>query len=151
VKKFFVLFGLVLVIIATVAACIFAYSKYEAAQYADTAVPYVKMVVPEISKWDAEVIKNYMNAESLEATSEERIVGVLKYLSRLGTLKEAAEPSFSKVFTGPYVEGVRKTFVAYKIDAIYEHGDAVITLNLLDNGDSFQVYKFDINSAALAQ
>jgi len=151
VKKFFALFGLVLIVIALVAAGIFAYSKYEAAQYADTAVPYVKMVVPEISKWDAEVIKTYMNAESLEATSEERIVGVMHYLSRLGTLKAAAEPSFSKVFTGPYVEGVRKTFVAYTVAAVYEQGAAVITLNLLDNGDSFQLYKFDINSAALAQ
>lgn len=150
-KKFFVLFGLVLVVIAVVVASIYAYSKYEASLYADSAVPYVKMVVPEISKWDAQLIKNYMNAESLAETSEERIVGVMKYLSRLGALKTAAEPSFSKVFTGPYVDGVRKTFVTYTIAASYETGDAVITLNLLDNGDSFQVYKFDINSAALAQ
>ncbi|HEY5674730.1 MAG TPA: hypothetical protein VIR78_13550 [Malonomonas sp.] len=150
-KKFLVLSGLALVVIVTVAACIFAYSKYEESQYTDSAVPYVKMVVPEISKWDVETIKRHMNAESLEATSEERISGVLQYLSRLGALKEAAEPRFSKVFTGPYVEGVRKTFVAYKIDAIYENGDAVITLNLLDNGGSYQVYKFDIKSAALTE
>lgn len=148
-KKFFILFAAVVAVIAIVVISITLYSRHEASLYEKTAVPYIKMVVPEISKWDAEIIKHYMPAETLKNTSEERIIRVVEYLSRLGALKSMQEPKFTKLYTAPPVDGVRKKIVTYSIDTVYEQGDAVFSLDLLVNGDTFAVYKFDINSLAL--
>ena len=148
-KKFFILFAAVVAVIAIVVISITLYSRHEASLYENTAVPYIKMVVPEISKWDAEIIKQYMPAETLKDTSEERIIRVVEYLSRLGALQSMQEPKFTKLYTAPPVDGVRKKIVTYSIDTVYEQGDAVFSLDLLVNGDTFAVYKFDINSLVL--
>lgn len=143
-KKVLVILGLVLLAAIIIISSNKIYTYYKSSQYQDTAVPYIKMVVPEISKWDPETIKGYMPPESLKNTPEEKIIKIVNYLSRLGVLKSMEEPIFSHVVPG------ETTIVTYKIDAEYEKGAAVITISLLSRGDLFQVYKFDINSMALA-
>lgn len=149
-KKIFVIFGVVIFFAVSVFAIVQIYKRYKSAQYEETAVPYVKMVVPEISKWDPEIIKKYMPAESLEGTTEERMIKIVDYLSRLGELKNMEEPRFSSV-TVRTIPGGEKTVVTYTVDAEYKIGDAVMTIGLLDKEGSFTVHNFHINSEALAE
>ena len=148
-KKFFAIVGLILVVVIVVIGGIKYKSAQEAAQYETTAVPYIKMVVPELSTWDPQIIKSYMPVESLESTPEERIIRIVAYLSRLGALKSLAEPEFQRLYTYAPVGEIKKKVVTYEVAAVYENGDASITISLLDTTDSFKVYKFDINSLAL--
>lgn len=148
-KKIYLLLGIILLIVATVIIGSSIYKDQEAAAYQETAVPYLKMVVPEISKWDHQTIKSYMPAETLERTSEENIIKIVKHLSRLGALKKMAEPNFSKLFSHKPAEGESRTIVTYTVDAVYEHDDAIITISLLDKGDYFKVSKFDIDAEIL--
>lgn len=150
-KKLIIILSAVLSVIIIAFATINIYTWHQSSKYEETAVPYVKMVVPEISKWNPEKIIEYMPAESLKTTPKEDIVKIVKYLSKLGALIKMEEPNYSKVFSGPTVEGVQNTIVTYTVDAEYERGDAVVTINLLDKGDSFRVYNFHFNSMALAE
>jgi hypothetical protein len=151
VKKFFITIGFILLVAVLVFTGIKFYSQQQAAQYADTAVPYVKMVVPEISNWNPENIIKLMPEESLKSTQKEKITAIVKYLSRLGALVTMEEPDFKKVVTKVTDAGEGVTVVTYTVAAEYEQGGAEMTISLLDEGNSYQVYNFNINSEALAQ
>jgi hypothetical protein len=142
-------FGFIVLVALLVFGGIKISTQREAAAYEPTAVPYLKMVIPELSTWDPQTIKSYMAPESLRNTPEENIIKIVEHLSKLGALKELAEPDFSKLFTSAAVDGGREKIVTYSIDAVYENGNAVLTVSLLDLGDSFQIYKFNFNSSAL--
>ena len=148
-KKVLTIVGLVIVVASVVIGGIKYQSAREAAQYEATAVPYIKMVVPELSTWDPQIIKSYMPAESLESTPEQRIIQIVDYLSRLGSLKSLAEPEFQRLYTYAPVDAKKKQVVTYEVAAVYANGDASITISLIETSDSFKVYKFDINSLAL--
>ena len=149
-KKILIILAAVLTAVTFVLSSITIYTWYQSSKYEETAIPYVKMVVPEISEWNPDTIIELMPEESLKKTPKEDIVKIVDYLSRLGALLKIEEPEFSKVFTGATVDGVQNTLVSYTVDAEYESGEAVVTINLLDQGDSFKVYNFHFNSLALA-
>ena len=151
VKKVFGILGAIALVAVVVFVSVEIYTSRQAAQYKDTAVPYVKMVIPEISTWDSATIKEYMSPESLKGTAEQKIEKITEWLSKLGYLKEMKEPEFSSVYTGIVTSDDIQTIVTYDIEAEYENGHAVITIGLLDNGGSFQVNNFKINSKALSE
>jgi len=125
------------------------YSGQKEIQYVDTAVPYVKQVIPELSKWDPVVAKQYMATAFMEKTSEENFARIINALSRIGALQEMAEPSFEEIYSGNTPGGELQTIISYTVKARYETGDAKITLALLDLGGEFKVYRFNVESEAL--
>ena len=92
-----------------------------------------------------------MVPEVLAESTEEDFAKIIKYLSKLGSLKSMDEPAFSKIHTGATLDDGKRTYVTYNINAKYENGDAVINIVLLDLGDHFQIYNFHINYMALAE
>lgn len=142
-------------IIAVLAVLVFAgvkfYMHQKSSQYAKTAVPYVKMVIPEISKWDPAIVRKYMPAEALAGTSQEKMDKILAYLSKLGGLKTMQEPVFSGEDNTVMYSGKPHTMLTYKVNVEYDKGAAVFTIGLLHLGNNFQVHNFNINSKALLQ
>jgi hypothetical protein len=59
------------------------------------------------------------------------------------------EPQFTQVYAGTTAEDGGNTYVTYTVLASYENGDAVLTIQLLDLGESFAIYQFNVNSIAL--
>ena len=112
-------------------------------------MPYLKMVVPELSKWDPEIIKSYMTSQSLQGTSEEKLVTIVSYLSKLGNLERMEDPEFLQVDVVRTNDYSEINIVTYKIGAQYENGDAVISIGLLDQGGSFRIHNFNFNSEIL--
>lgn len=127
------------------------FTHYKSLEYENTAVPYVKMVIPEISKWDADIIRGYMATEVLAGISGENFQKIVTSLAKLGALKSFQEPEFSSADSFKTKSGVQIKIVTYKISAEYEKGAAVITIGLLENGSSFQVHNFNVNPEALNQ
>ena len=150
-KKVLMVFGGIFLVIVLAFAGMGLFAWYKSSQYDDTAVPYIKATIPEISTWNTELIKGYMAPQVLDETTDENFEKIINYLSKLGALITLGEPSFTRIHTGANIESGKQTIVTYTIDAVYENGDAVITMSLLDRGNSFQVYKFHINSMALAE
>lgn len=143
-KKLFLLLGT----LATVALLIIGgfryYSHQKEAQYATTAVPYIKHVIPELSKWDPEVARNYMSADFMSKTSADNFARVINALSRLGTLEQMGAPHFEEIYSDD-----KQTVISYTLDAHYSSGDAVITISLLDQDGKLAVYRFNVQSKAL--
>ena len=127
------------------------FSGQKEAQYVTTAVPYVKQVIPELSKWDPLVAQKYMSAKFMQKTSEEKFGQIITALSRIGALQEMDEPIFEEIYSGDTPEGKKQTIISYTIKARYDTGAAKITLALLDNAGEFTVYRFNVESEALAR
>jgi hypothetical protein len=143
VKKVFSLACFIVVAAVLIFSGIKFYQHKLVSQYENTAVPYVKMVVPEISKWDSEIIKKYMTADSLSRITQEKMDKILVSLSKLGRLKNMKEPVFS---SKDFTSGVKKILITYNIDVEYENGEAVFSIGLIDEGNDFLVQNFNVNT-----
>lgn len=151
VKKVLIVLGVIFLVLVLIISGIGVFTWYKSSKYENTAVPYIKAAIPELSKWDIEITKEYMAPEVKKEISDEDLNKVIKYLSKLGSLVSIEKPSFTNIYAGATLDSGKKTFVTYTINALYENGNAVITITLLDLGGSFNVYKLNINSMALAE
>ena len=48
----------------------FYYGYYQSSQYDGTVIPYIQKVLPELSTWDPEVVKQYMAPEVLGTVTD---------------------------------------------------------------------------------
>ena len=62
---------------------------------------------------------------------------------------EIGATEFTQVYSGATVQDGANTIVTYSLLAHYENGDAQLTIQLLDLGESFQIYYLNVNSSAL--
>ncbi len=142
--------AIMLLSLATIAATIFGgfhyYSGQKEAQYEQTAVPFIKKVIPEISKWDPKITRSYMSAKAREKNSEDVFNRTLLALSNLGTLQGMAAPQFEEIYSSN-----TQTILSYTVDTRYSNGDAIFTLSLLDQNGVLEVESFNIQSEALAR
>ncbi len=149
IKRILKWLGGILLVIVVLFGAILALTTYKQAQYSKTAVPYIERVVPILSEWDAPSARSLFAAQALEEVSEEDLEKLLDFLSKLGDLLSMDDPKFLQVSAGASVGEGTSTIVTYTIDAQYEYGPALITIRLLDLGDRFEIYYFNVNSSAL--
>jgi hypothetical protein len=128
-----------------------AYTTYKQSEYSETAVLYIKKVIPIISEWSPEKSKPLFVASTFDNASDEDFSKLFKWFSKLGALKSIEEPQFSQVTSGATVRDGANTIVTYGVLAHYENGDAQISIRLLDLGSSFEIYQFNLNSQVLIE
>jgi hypothetical protein len=92
-----------------------------------------------------------MAPEVLKTIPEDRFVRAMTWFSELGALQSMEEPVFKKVYVEEEIDIGIQTIIEYNIGAKYENGDALISIKLLDRGDSFDVYRFNLSSSILAE
>lgn len=127
------------------------YTQHQADKYDAVAVPYIKTIIPEVSKWNLESIKPLMAPEVLETIPDDKFSAVMAWFSKLGEFKSMAEPEFKKVYTEGETEIGKQMIVIYDVDAKYTNGDALITLKLLDRGGSYELFHFNVSSSVLVE
>lgn len=127
------------------------YRYKQSSEYEKTAVPYVRDVLPRISTWDPAQAQGYMAAEVLERVSSEELQKLMASLSVIGTLEGIDEISFKNKTSGEHITRKQQPLVTYNLVARYSSGEAKVRISLLDKGDSFAVYHFNFQSAALTQ
>jgi hypothetical protein len=150
-KKIFQWVGIFIIGIILLFVVIGIFSGYKAAEYKDTAVPYIKNVIPKISEWNAETSKQFFVSSTFDDVSDEDFSKIFQWFSKLGRLKSIEEPIFTQVHSAATVTEGANTIVTYGVAAHYENGDAQITIKLLDLGEAFEIYHFNINSVALIE
>lgn len=150
-KKIFKGLGIAILVIVVLFAGIFIWATVISSKYNETAIPYIENVMPELSKWDIEIAKQYMAPEVLESVSDEKFSKLMKFLSKIGSLKSIEEPQFQKASSSASTSTGTLTTVLYTFTAHYENGDATITLKLKPVDDGYQVYYFNVNSMAFAE
>ncbi|QQX78962.1 hypothetical protein JK628_15515 [Shewanella sp. KX20019] len=151
IKNMFKWLGIIFLGFISLIIIVAVYSGYKQSEYNETAVPYIKKVIPIISEWDIEKAKPLFVSATFENTSDEDFEKLFRWLSKLGTLKNIEDPTFTQVHSGATIQDGTSTIVTYTVIGHYENGDATITIRLLDSEDSFEIYHFKINSLALIE
>ena len=150
-RKLLTLFLFLAAVAASVIGGFHYHSAKKEAEFKNTAVPFVKQVIPKLSEWNPEQSYNLMAPEALRKVPKEYFVKVVEAMSKLGTLEELQEPVFAEVYSGSTLKGEEQTVVSYQVDARYSSGPAEITISLMNKGESFAVNSFDVRSEALRQ
>ena len=127
----------------------FYYGYYQSSQYDGTIIPYIQEVLPEISTWDPEIVKQYLAPEVLKTVTDENLEKIMGALAQIGELQSIGEVKFKKKATGGAGDLVQLPVITYTVMAQYSTGEAIVTLSLLDKGDSYDVYHFNFESKAL--
>ncbi|MDX2480774.1 MAG: hypothetical protein QNK24_10620 [Desulfuromusa sp.] len=147
-KKFIIYVILVFVIGFS---AFFIYGSMQSSQYDGTAVPYIRETLPKISTWDPEIVKQLMAPEALETVSAENLTNILAALAAIGELQNIGEATFKNKSTGGNAQSAKDPVITYEVEAQYSTGDAVITMSLVDRGESYEIYHFNFKSKALFQ
>lgn len=153
-KKILLILGAVLLGILLCFAAIKGYTVYQASQYDPVAIPFLQKVIPEISTWQEDTIRENMSPEALENTTPERFAAIVDRFARLGVLKSFSTPHFEEVSetrSGNAISGSgpATTIVTYVADAVYENGDATINFKLAVRDNGLEVEYFTIQSEVL--
>ncbi|WDE06736.1 hypothetical protein SG34_007480 [Thalassomonas viridans] len=149
IKKILKAIGITILVLLflTIVAAIWA--GYKSAGYEETAVPYINKAIPEISKWQPDIMKSYMAPEPLAQVSEDDFLEMVRILSKMGKLISTETPVFQSVNSSSTVSDGSMTLVTYHIPAKYENGDANLIVVLKEKDESFEVYYFKVESMAL--
>ncbi|WP_146032958.1 hypothetical protein [Geothermobacter hydrogeniphilus] len=127
------------------------YKQHQISKYAVDAVPYVKKVIPEISQWDPVAIRSLMTEQTLQSLSPEKFSRIIEIFSQMGELQSMEEPVFVQTDSLPTAGGGNQMLVRYTVKARYRKGDAILTLNLVEEQGGFRVAYFNLSSEVLTQ
>lgn len=150
-KKFYIMIVSWLVFIAAVFVGSVLYERFKTSSYDDLAIPYLQQSLPIISTWDAQQIRQLMAPVALAKIPDQQFQETINVFSRLGRLGKLEQPRFSKIHAEAGVDNSPQTIVEYTADAEYASGKAEIVISLLQTGNSFKVYHFNLGSQALLQ
>ncbi len=145
-KKLFAYIGFVFIVGFS---SYFGYGYVQANKYADTAIPYMEKVLPQLSTWDAAIARQFMAPEVAQTVTEENLQKLMLALSKLGSLNSITEFSFKNsvgIDDGLLSGG---TVITYDVESEYSTGAAVVTLRLLERSGAYELYHFNFQSAAL--
>jgi len=147
--KKFILY--VIFVLVTGFSAFFIYGSMQSSEYDGTAIPYIKETLPQISTWDAEIVKQLMAPEVLETVSAENLTNILAALADIGELQSIGDATFKNKSTGGNVQSAKDPVITYEVEAQYSTGDATVTISLIDRGESYEIYHFNFKSKALFQ
>ena len=128
----------------------FYYGYYQSSQYDGTVGPYIQEVLPEISKWNPDIVSQYMAPEILQTVSAEDLKDLMGTLSKIGKLQSIGELSFKNKAAGDNVRFANHPVITYEVEAKYSTGDAKVIISLLDREGSYEIYHFNFQTKALA-
>ena len=148
-RTFFILIIIWFVTIVTVIIGSIVYDRHQASEYTDTAVPYVRDIVPIVSKWEPKAIRALMVPEVSAEISEDKFAQTMVLFSKLGALQSIEDPKFEDVDTGGKTVIGMQTILEYEIDAKYENGEALINIKLLYRDGVLELYSFNVGSEVL--
>lgn len=148
-KRYFLMLIAWVVAVVSIIGGSFLYKAYKGWEYRETAAPVVRQIVPVISEWDPVKTRALMAPEALAGIPEENFGKAMNLFSKLGTLESLDAPKFEEVVEITRAAGEFTTLLNYKVVARYSNGVAQWKIQLVDLGDSFQLYNFNVSSETL--
>jgi hypothetical protein len=147
-KKILQAIIIIFLLIVALIISLVTYSYFKAEQYNNSAVPYIKQKIPELSSWNPEVMKKYIAPDTSQKKTDEYLTILTLRLAELGQLKNFDEPQFVNIESIETLLDGKQTIATYNILTRYENGDANITIRLLEGDDGFKIYTFYVGSIA---
>jgi len=147
VKKFIIY---VVFVFVTGFSAYFGYYAVLSSRYDATAGPYIQEVLPAISQWNPDILKQYMAPEIAKTVTTEDLEALMGALAKIGSLQSIGEFSFKNKAAVDNVMLDNYPIITYEVDAQYSTGDAKVTISFLDREGSYDLYHFNFQSEALA-
>jgi hypothetical protein len=147
-KKILQAIIIIFLLIVALIISLVTYSYFKAEQYNNSAVPYIKQKIPELSSWNPEVMKKYIAPDTSQKNTDEYLTIITLRLAELGQLKNFDEPQFVNIESIETLLDGKQTIATYNILTRYENGDTNITIRLLEGDDGFKIYTFYVGSIA---
>lgn len=140
----------VILVLVTAFSAYFIYNGVLSSRYDDTVIPYIQEVLPAISKWNPDIVQQYMAAEVLRTVSTEDLEVLMEALSKIGSLQSIGKMSIKGKTEVDDVQFNKRPLITYEVDAQYSTGDAKVTISLIDRDPGYDLYHFKFQSKALA-
>ncbi|NVK30329.1 MAG: hypothetical protein HWE20_04965 [Gammaproteobacteria bacterium] len=141
-----VVLGVIAVIVLVMLSTVYVESRYK-----KVALPYVKKVVPLISRWDPDLTMSFFSEELLDQIDKDEFLEMNDTVSQLGDLEGFDPPVFSSLGTSITLEDGLERAVKYQVKAKYSNAYAVITIELKELKDEFKISGINFNSDIFAQ
>jgi hypothetical protein len=150
VKKFFAALGIIFLILIVLGAVGFAFIAMrgnaldkESKAYADSAISAI------VTNWDVSALLVRASPEFLQASKNQDLGRGFRWFGSLGRLQKCDPPQGHAIMSATTVTGGRIT-ARYSAKAIFEKGEATVTLDLIKRGDQWQIFNFAVFSPQLA-
>jgi len=150
-KKILQIIGTIFLLVVASVVGLVSYSYFKAEEYNNTAVPFIKEKIPELSSWNSEVMQKYRAPSTLEISLDENLTQVTTRLTKLGELKSFEEPEFVNIESSAVASNKEQTLATYNILSRYENGDALFTVKLLEVDGGFSLYTFHVTLSDLVE
>ncbi len=147
-KRLFKILGAVLLLILVCVVAIGGYAKYQSDNFATNAIPYIKVIMPEIVTWDKEKWRKHMAPEAKSTLDQPDSDVVFKAFQKLGKFVGSQEPTEINFFAGADGTGISAK-ATYMVKAKFENGDADLVFSLIGRGSAIQLLGLNVNSPAL--
>jgi len=152
-KKVLSIAGAIFLVLIITLGAFFGYAAYQGRGLDASSKAYIEENVPPVlSTWSKEELLKRSSPQLLKIVEEnpERLDQLFQKLSKLGALKSFGEvKGDSQVF---YNAGAGKTTTAaYTANARFEHGDARVSIRLMQNNGQWQFLLFNVNSPIFLQ
>jgi hypothetical protein len=143
--------GIFIVILGIVCLVIWGgiWSDQKQADYKRTAVPYMTKAIHDISTWDIDVFKKYMDPELVKSSPEADLTNFIKVISKMGDLIKLGEPKFLNDISEIGIVGSSINYISYSVPALYSLGDATVNITLKETEGKLVIHKFNLESQAL--
>lgn len=129
---------------------LYFYSGQQEGRYRDTAVPYLRSAMHDISEWEVDAIWPHLSPQAQEVVTREQLGNLLVRYQPLGEFSTMEEPEFSRLAAVlSLLSPGRK--ISYSFKAYFENGEASVTATLsVDEDGSFSLYNFNLSEVTPA-
>lgn len=148
-KKFLLMLGGWFVLLLVILAGSLIYGRMQAARYDQTAIPYIKKAITEVSQWDSSATRALMVSEVSSAIPEDKFARGMALFSTLGALQGMDEPEFEEVYLDQDTVLGKQTILEYNTLARYANGEATVNLKLMERDGHLEIYRINFSSTAL--
>ena len=145
-KKFLKIIGSFFLVLVVLLICVAIWFSFNASKYEEIAKPYLEKNMPLVTSWEFENLKPLLTPGALKEFETERGQKIYKMFSKLGELKAFEEPKFISAKTGVATTEGAHDIANFTMLGHFEAGDAVFTITLATNNDSYLIHYININS-----
>jgi hypothetical protein len=148
-KKFFIILGsifLALIVLGVIGIAFVAVRgnalDKESKAYADAAIPAI------ITNWSEKELLDRASPELNKAATQKQLDQLFRWVSSLGRLQKY-DPLEGQALMSATTQTGQQITAQYSTKAMFEKGEATVTLGLIKHGDQWQILRFNVNSPQL--
>jgi hypothetical protein len=125
---------------------LYYYSGEVQDHYQDNASQYLDLALTEISRWDAEVLKDQLAREAKAQVSDEQLQTLMDHYRHLGRYQSMDSPQLSRLSAALSIFSDQAK-LSYSSRVSFSEGSAIMTATLTVENQRFKLYNFSLGQS----